>query len=365
VPRLTSACGTPHPWRSAVRTHRAFLLLIAAYVCAGYAVQELGDVAGMMRPLQDAETFLLFYGVAAYSAVIVLVILRWKARDERGNRLQGRQAWRTALGALRERMTSADGAGILLVIALLPLFMNAFSGWKAAIPQLQAFAWDAPFMHLDRWLHGGTDPWRYLEPLLRRPWLVSVWDYGYTLFIPVQTAVVLWQVWSGDHRQRHRFLITYVLAWILLGTVAAIGLSSAGPCFYAEVVGGPDPFAPLFELLGEVHATHPVGALEAQEVLWASHTRGLAIPFAGISAMPSMHIALPMLFVLAAWKHGGCLRLLFLAYLGFNLVGSVLLGWHYAVDGYAAILGVAIIWAVVCRASRGDSLERAGQPATR
>jgi hypothetical protein len=306
----------------------------------------------MMRPLWYAETFLLFYGVAAYSAAIVLVVERWKARDDRGDRLEGRRAWRTALGALRKHMTSAEGAGVLLVIAILPVFMNAFGSWKAAIPRLHPFSWDVPLMQLDRLLHGGIDPWRLLQPLLGRPWIVLAWDYGYTLFIPVQTAVVLWQVWSRDDLTRHRFLISYVLAWILLGTAAAIALSSAGPCFYDEVVGKPNPFAPLFELLGAVHTRHPVGALEAQQVLWASHTRGLEIQFAAISAMPSMHVALPMLFVLVAWGSGLRLRLLFLAYLVFNLVGSVLLGWHYAVDGYAAILGVIVIWAVVCGLTR-------------
>lgn len=341
----------PHRWRRALRAHRALLILIAAYVCIGYTVQELADVEGMMRPLWDTETFLLFYAVAAYSAAIVVVVMRWKARDAGGNRLEGRRAWETALRSFREFMTSADGAGVLLVIGLLPLFMNAFGGWKAAIPHLNPFSWDVPLMRLDRLLHGGADPWKLLEPLLSRPRVVLAWDYGYTLFIPAQTAVVLWQVWSRDPL-RHRFLISYVLTWILLGTVTAIALSSAGPCFYGQVVGGADPFAPLFKSLGAIHSKQPVGAIEAQHVLWASHTRGLAVPFAGISAMPSMHVALPMLFVLVAWNAGVHLRLLFLAYLGFNLVGSVLLGWHYAVDGYAAMLGVAIIWAAVGAVTR-------------
>ena len=244
---------------------------------------------------------------------------------------------------------------MLLVIGVLPLFMNAFGSWKAAIPQIHPFSWDLQLMEWDRLLHGGSDPWRLLEPLLRRPWAVWASDYGYTLFIPAQTAVVLWQVWSTDYLLRRRFLISYVLTWILLGTAAAIALSSAGPCFYGEVVGRPDPFVPLFELLGAVHARYPLGALEAQQVLWASHTRGLALPFAGISAMPSMHVALPMLFVLVAWKRGGPLRLFFLAYLVFNLVSSVLLGWHYAIDGYAAMLGVAMIWAAVCGAQARKS----------
>ena len=313
----------------------------------------------MMGPLWDPETFLLFYAVAAYSAAIVVVVLRWQACDTGGNRLQGRAAWESAGRSFRERITSADGAGVLLVVGLLPLFMNAFGSWKAAIPELHGFVWDPAFMRWDRLLHGGVDPWRLLEPMLTRPWIVWAWDYGYTLFIPVQTAVVLWQVWSRDDLTRHRFLVSYVLTWILLGTAAAIAFSSAGPCFYGEVVPGPNPFAPLFELLGAVHARHPVGALEAHQVLWASHVRGLAVPFAGISAMPSMHVALPMLFVLVAWRTSLPLRLLFLAYLGFNLVGSVLLGWHYAVDGYAAMLGVALIWAAVGR------LVQPGRPALR
>ena len=307
-----------------------------------------------MRPLWRAETFLLFYGVAAYSAVVMVLLLRWKARDEAGRRLQGRQAWSAGLRSFRELMRSPDGVGVLLVVGLLPLFMNAFGSWKAAIPQLNPFSWDLPLMRLDRALHLGTDPWRLLEPVLRAPLVVRFWDYGYTLFIPAQTAVVLWQVWSRDRLLRHRFLLTYVLSWILLGTVAAIALSSAGPCFYEAVVGGPDPFVPLFERLRAVHGTYKVGALEAQQVLWASHVRGLDIPFAGISAMPSMHVALPMLFVLVGWRQRLSLRLILLAYLGFNLVGSVLLGWHYAVDGYAAILGVLVIWAGVCRYTRKD-----------
>jgi hypothetical protein len=349
-------------------TIRPILALVLGYILAGYAVQELAGIEGMMRPLWDVETFLLFYGVGAYSAAIVILALRWKARDAGGHRPAGRQAWADAARSCGARMTSAEGAGVLLVIGILPLFMNAFGSWKAAIPQIHPFSWDLQLMQWDRLLHGGTDPWRLLEPMLRRPWVVWASDYGYTLFVPAQTAVVLWQVWSTDYPHRRRFLISYLLAWILLGTAAAIALSSAGPCFYGYIVQGPNPFVPLFELLGAVHARHPVGALEAQGILWASHTRGLALPFAGISAMPSMHLALPMLFVLVAWKSGPPLRLLFLAYLGFNLVSSVLLGWHYAIDGYAAMLGMVMIWAAVgllTRSGPADSPGRADPPATR
>jgi hypothetical protein len=64
----------------------------------------------------------------------------------------------------------------------------------------------------------------------------------------------------------------------------------------------------------------------------------------GIAAMPSVHVALPVLYALAAWKLHRRLGILFGAYALLIFLGSVHLGWHYAVDGYVTLLIVPMVW---------------------
>ena len=74
-------------------------------------------------------------------------------------------------------------------------------------------------------------------------------DMLYYVWIPFVTGLVYWQAWSADRVRRTRFFLTYTVGWILLGTVLATLLSSAGPCFYSAVTGAPSPYAPLMAYL--------------------------------------------------------------------------------------------------------------------
>jgi hypothetical protein len=51
-----------------------------------------------------------------------------------------------------------------------------------------------------------------------------------------------------------------------------------------------------------------------------------------------------VLFALAAWKINNKLGVFFTAYALLIQIGSVLLGWHYAIDGYSAALLTLSIW---------------------
>ncbi len=53
---------------------------------------------------------------------------------------------------------------------------------------------------------------------------------------------------------------------------------------------------------------------------------------------------------LATWRFRSIAHGLFCLYLVDLLIGSVILAWHYAVDGYAAIVGTWAIWWAVGRA---------------
>jgi hypothetical protein len=164
---------------------------------------------------------------------------------------------------------------------------------------------------------------------------------------------------------RLQFLYSFVLCWILLGTVCAIVFSSAGPCYFGRVTGGEDRFAPLMAYLRDVAEQYSLIALMAQDYLWHGYRHSGLDLFDGISAMPSMHVSMAMLFALLGWRVSRRLGALLTIFAAVIFVGSIELGWHYGLDGYVAALGTKLIWDitgwVLSRApeSRSTSIARA------
>jgi TRAP-type C4-dicarboxylate transport system permease small subunit len=85
-------------------------------------------------------------------------------------------------------------------------------------------------------------------------------------------------------------------------------------------------------------------ALHVQELLWQGYVTGQAEVGRGISAMPSLHVATAFLVYLVGRRVHRALGLGFGIFAVLILLGSVHLGWHYAIDGYAGIAGAGLIW---------------------
>jgi hypothetical protein len=238
---------------------------------------------------------------------------------------------------------------LFVASVLIPLCLLVYASWKWTIPRLQAFSWDRDFAAVDRWFHAGVDPWRLVHPLLATPWITASLDRLYALWIPLSAAVLIWQAYGSRPFERARFFLSYVTVYVLLGTVLAIGLSSAGPCYYGRVTGEPDPYRPLMRYLWSVHAETPLLSLQAQEVLWGYYIEQRHVPFLSISAMPSVHVAIAVLFALTGWQTGRAIGIMLGIYAVIVLLGSVHLGWHYAVDGYFAAVATIAIW-ITCGA---------------
>src|SRR5687767_14051516 len=81
----------------------------------------------------------------------------------------------------------------------------------------------------------------------------------------------------------------------------------------------------------------PFTALMLQDLLWQAYSAGDYTIAKGISAAPSMHLASTWLIWRLAWTMGRPARIAGSAFLALIFVGSIHLGWHYAVDGYIAI----------------------------
>jgi hypothetical protein len=325
-----------------LREHSLLVALVAVYIgivrltplWLGTSMKLPGDLYG--GPLLTMAMVELPMFVAAYALYVKYVL---KSDDLVASLRSGLDRFMTA-----RRLCAA-----LPVFLLLPPFSTSFTNLKVLIPTMHPFSLDPMLAEWDRVLHGGRHPWEWLHPLLGHPhvtWLVNG-VYHYLWFFVIY-GILLWQAVSTTRpRLRMRYLLSFVLAWILIGSVGAVALSSAGPIYYRHLTTGPDPFAPLVEYLQGVGETVDLSVLETQEMLWRVYIAKIPALGAGISAMPSMHVAAAFLLVLFGFATSRRLGIAFGIFALVILVGSVHLGWHYALDGYVAIIVTWLIWVAV------------------
>jgi hypothetical protein len=326
---------------AAIREHLPLFALLAGYVAARLAWTGGdwpigGRAVGVLVPAFGVLALL------ALPAVAVAHAFRETARRPGTFATFRLAAWarfrRAYLNA--GRLTSV-GIAVLFLSVFLPVFIH----WKADIGTSPPFRWDELFMGIDRALHFGYHPWELLHPLLGRPGITRVIDgfYHFVWTISIMPLLLL-MAWSGNRPLVARFLIGYALLWIVVGTVFAYALSAAGPVYYGNVVGpAADPYADLLSYLRTVHGEHGLASVVGSSLLWSNYV-AQEWPRVGISAMPSMHVAIATLVVLLGFNVHRVWGYLATIYLFIVFVGSVHLAWHYAIDGYLSILLVGPIW---------------------
>ncbi|MCC7305147.1 MAG: phosphatase PAP2 family protein [Alphaproteobacteria bacterium] len=223
-------------------------------------------------------------------------------------------------------------------------FFSTFTSMKFLIAEIKPFAWDSFFMETDKALHFGTDPWRILQPLFGYPLITKIIAFFYILWLPVFFLVLYWQLFSLKNPElRMRFFYTFALTWAVNGTFLAIFFSSAGPCYFQHVTGS-DYYAPLMDYLRVVNEHYKIYSVWTQDALWENYTVKKQMLGGGVSAFPSVHVATVFLFTLLGWHTGKFWFRTFFAFFLIILLGSIHLGWHYAVDGYFAILTTWGLW---------------------
>lgn len=330
---------------AAVRRDRLLLGLAASIFMTGAALRPEGQ-----RPDWDlVAAALRNMGLVAVCAAAGLVAWRlaWLAVVARS-----RAPARDLLGWAGRGLAAPGLAGtVASTLIVFALFAAGFAVLKGAIAVLSPFAWDAALAGLDRWLHFGGLPHEWLAPLTA-PLPVALLNVAYNLwFFVVLASWVASAVAVRRQGLRRRYLLAFMLTWIVGGFFVAMGVSSAGPCYFARMGLG-DDYAPLMQALARADGVHRVWALTTQDLLWEGYV-GARPGSGGISAFPSMHVATATLFVLAARAFGRAALAGAVVYWAAIMAGSVVLGWHYAVDGYAGAAIAVAAW----RLSAGEAGE--------
>ena len=337
-------------WALILRENLSLLLIVCLYANANLIVKATLGLPDENTSLIELSGNLVNVFAALFlSGVFVFQMVRRIVRFS-GQEHRVRRAWED----VRQHYCTVDRiVGCLVVWFLLTPFLSTAVGFREMIPTLHPFVWDAWLKDADRLLHFGQNPWTLIHPFLGYPTVTWLIDRCYMAWLVLLLAFPVGLSWSVRRRLRLQYLLSFVLVWIGVGTIGATLLSSAGPCYYHLLRQGDNSYAPLLTYLDSVHQHYFLWARFNQAGMWRAYIHDA--PFGGITAMPSLHIAGVTLFAIAARTLNRRLGSLFVGYGAVILLGSVHLGWHYAVDGYVSIVLTLAIWRLV-----GWGLDKAG-----
>lgn len=210
------------------------------------------------------------------------------------------------MGELRPAL--AGFAPIAAGVAILAAFLYSITFLKSMITVVVPFWADEMFAASDQILLIDAQS----IALALQPALPAIGIF-YGLWHAAHLGGILWVLhWRQGDKARH--ILSFMLTWSI-GMAFAYIFSSMGPLF----TGAYDP------------AVAPESVRKAANFLLANYQAKGALIGGGISAFPSMHVAIAawLAIVLAdrGWLKVG------IAYFFGVFACSVILGWHYALDG--------------------------------
>ncbi|RPE66260.1 PAP2 superfamily protein [Pacificibacter maritimus] len=246
----------------------------------------------------------------------------------------------------------------LIGVSLATIALSAaFATSKATIPTVNPFWADPMLTRLDLIIFNGRHGFEWAHELgadfLNADGVATTyaktWAALSLLFPMIVTAS------DSNLERRQRYLMVYAITWVFLGVVLAMVMSSAGPVF-ADAITGRTDFAALHPSL---YAVGLEGSLidQMQQFLWSEYTydAGAQLAGTGISAFPSLHVAMAALWCLYICERSPYFAPLGITYLVLIWFLSIYTGYHYATDGLISTLLVAAINWLFLRRRSGTS----------
>ncbi|MEN3973122.1 phosphatase PAP2 family protein [Sphingomicrobium sp. XHP0235] len=217
--------------------------------------------------------------------------------------------------------------------ALVAVEWALIAWFKGMVPIVVGFTADRWLADLDQVLFF-SDPWTLSHAALG--WASPAIDLAYVTWSPLKIAALMALILLPRTADRNRLMIVYFLI-VSIGTALQYLAPSAGPVFYDRIGLGARfsdlPLLPWVE--------------RASDYLWNDYQNPQMGFGTGISAFPSMHVAIACWIALVVRSQAPRFQWFAWVYLLVITVGSVHLGWHYAVDGLASLILVAVCYGAV------------------
>lgn len=231
--------------------------------------------------------------------------------------------------------------GLALIASV---FIHAgFTVLKNVMSFIAPYFADRFMANVDKAIHFGVDPWviaHWMGDYL--PTNLMIYSYLTIWALPAFALPVIIALTDGDRARMLRTLILYAVAWVFVGNVLAFSGLSVGPVFYDRLVGG-ERFADLTVALVESGvASSGIGI--TQKALWEIYAGHSVLIGSGISAFPSVHVAIATVAAIYMSERSKWLVPVAVTFVFFTLYLSVFTGYHYAVDGYASIIVIFAVW---------------------
>jgi hypothetical protein len=323
LPLTTQAWRTK--WRTGELTNQHVLaFLVIAYVLAAIALDPVAYWFVFSKKLLKVTNALVVPFV-----IYTFIVSRGVLSGKHNSLIDAHRSLKLSLNP------------VIYYFTLFTLGLSAFTIFKLHIPIHMPFYLDHFFADLDKAIHG-VDPWILTHSIPRFPFFDGVMHFIYSgiwfiSWFGTFVAVALWKNREG----RNRYMWGMALTTLICGSILATLLSSVGPIFYERFYGD-DRFAELTDYLMQNWGMMSV--YQMSTYLYSHYVADVTVLGGGISAMPSMHVAISVLnawFLTSLGKRPAIAGWTFAAIIMF---GSVYTGWHYALDGYLSFIVVTAIW---------------------
>lgn len=293
-----------------------------------------------VQPVYPIATY-----IDAVSLAVLLLVFYYRLRGH----VQGREY----------RVIVKDACTVGLTFVSFSLVAYWHSAAKAAL-FLHNLPVDASFLSFDQSMLFGADSLQRMQQWrTNHVGLTGALDWVYIALLQ-QLGWVGFYFMAGPNPDSSRY--TKYLAALLLSYFLAplvyFSNPSMGPAFFH-----PEYFTDLILLAPD--SAQLQAALQANTAMAVYNQAGVVETFGTIAAFPSLHVGVSVLALIAVWpdkiaRAGAALAMLA------TWCATVLLGWHYFVDGIVGAVLCAGSWfaihAVISRRSAAMELPTAGVP---